>query len=167
MDAKLVEAISIQIREEYDSAFLYLAMLGWCTRKGYSGASHWLKIQVEEEFSHALKFYNYLSKNGEIAVILPHKQQPTEFDGFLQIFQATFKHEQFITSKINQLCKLADELNDKKTRQFLVWFEDEQVEEEENAQANLDLFKKFDNDFSKVDAEMAKRVLVSSEDKKK
>ncbi|KAJ5069605.1 bacterial non-heme ferritin [Anaeramoeba ignava] len=167
MNAKLVEQINIQIREEYDSGFLYLAMVGWCRRNGYPGAAHWLQLQVQEEFSHALKFFNYLANNKEVAMVLPHKQQPTEFEGLLPIFQAAMKHEKYITGKIKDLCKLADELDDKKTRQFLVWYEDEQVEEEENAQANLDLFKKFDNDFSKVDAQMAKRVISTTEDEKK
>jgi len=48
----------------------------------------------------------------------------------LEAFQDAYKHEQFITAKINALVKIADEEADYPASVLLHWFITEQVEEE-------------------------------------
>ena len=66
---------------------------------------------------------------------------PTEWKSVLDVFESTLEHEQKVTSLINNLFALTHEVNDYATQSMLKWFIDEQVEEEENAQNNIDNLK--------------------------
>ena len=48
------------------------------------------------------------------------------------------KHEQHITKCINDLVDIAEELKDRATFNFLQWYVDEQIEEEENDREIID-----------------------------
>jgi len=66
--------------------------------------------------------------------VLDKIDKPTaEWESTLAAFQAALEHEQYITGRINDLVKLANDLNDYASGQFLLWYVEEQVEEEENA----------------------------------
>lgn len=54
------------------------------------------------------------------------------------MFEETLKHEQKVTSLINELYSTAEEAKDYATRNTLTWFIDEQVEEEKTAQEYID-----------------------------
>jgi len=57
----------------------------------------------------------------------------TEWKTVLKAFEDTLEHEKKVTAMINNLCDIADEDKDRAAANFLAWFIDEQVEEEENA----------------------------------
>ena len=61
---KMQEAINEQINAEIYSAYLYLSMSAYCAENTYKGFAHWLDLQAKEEYSHAMKFYNYLLDRG-------------------------------------------------------------------------------------------------------
>jgi ferritin len=54
------------------------------------------------------------------------------------MFKEVLKHEEFITSSINEIVSLTLEEKDFNTHNFLQWFVNEQVEEEGNVRAILD-----------------------------
>ena len=58
---KIVNSINKQVNEELYSAYLYLAMSAYFEEMGLKGFSSWMKVQVQEEIAHAMKFYNFLS----------------------------------------------------------------------------------------------------------
>ncbi|MCX5783086.1 MAG: ferritin-like domain-containing protein, partial [Elusimicrobia bacterium] len=55
-----------------------------------------------------------------------------DWKGALEIFKSAYQHELFISSKINELVKLAQDEKDYPALEFLQWFVKEQVEEEDN-----------------------------------
>ena len=48
----------------------------------------------------------------------------------IEVFEAAYEHENFISKSIYELAVLAEEEKDYPTRAFLEWFINEQVEEE-------------------------------------
>jgi ferritin len=110
-----------------------------------------------------MKFYRYLIERGGTVKLQAIAQPDSEFDSALEIYQATLKHEQFITSKINELVDIARKENDNATLNMLQWFVDEQVEEEANASELVDkLTLVGDNNASlfMIDKDLSARVFV-------
>ena len=71
------------------------------------------------------------------------------------------EHEQVVTKLINDLYALATDEKDYATQSMLKWFIDEQVEEEESAQAIIDTLKLLDGNgygLYQLDKELAARV---------
>jgi len=134
ISAKMAQAINTQINREFYSAFLYLAMANDAMDKGFKGAAKWLTVQFNEEQEHALKFAKYLEDQGakvELAAIAAPK---TEWKDLLEMFKDAVAHEKLVTGWINDLNTLAIAEKDYATQNMLVWFINEQVEEEGSAQ---------------------------------
>ena len=130
---KLHDAINAQINAELWSAYLYLAMSLDAETKGYKGVANWFHVQFQEEQDHARIFMNYLNSVDAKVTLLPIDEVPATWDNVLAMFKQTLEHEKKVTSLINNLAAIANEDRDFASINRLVWFIDEQVEEEENA----------------------------------
>ena len=130
---KLHQAINDQINAELWSAYLYLAMSMDAEAKGLKGVANWFYVQYLEEQDHARIFMNYLNSRDAKVVLQPIAEVPTEWDSVLDMFKQTLGHEKKVTALINNLAFIANEDRDFASINRLVWFIDEQVEEEENA----------------------------------
>ena len=130
---KLHDAINAQINAELWSAYLYLAMSLDAETKGYKGVANWFYVQFQEEQDHARIFMNYLNSIDAKVTLLPIDEVPATWDNVLAMFKQTLEHEKKVTSLINNLAAIANEDRDFASINRLVWFIDEQVEEEENA----------------------------------
>jgi ferritin len=160
---KMQEALNKQINEELYSAYLYLSMSAYFDNTGLKGFANWMMVQYKEETDHAMKIYNYLLSQGATIKLLPIQQPPHEWESPLHAFQETLKHEQHITQCINDLVDLAEELKDRATYNFLQWYIDEQVEEEENDREiidKLELIGDSKNGLFMLDKDLAQRVYV-------
>ena len=129
----LAKAINDQINAEMWSAYLYLSMSQDIYAKGYKGIAHWFKVQFLEEQAHAAIMINYMNSQDAKVILAPIAKVQTEWKTVLAAFQDTLEHEKKVTAMINNLCDIADEDKDRAAGNFLAWFIDEQVEEEENA----------------------------------
>jgi ferritin len=128
MAAKLNE----QIKHEWESEYLYLAMAAWCLNHNYDGFGAWLLKQAGEEHEHGMKFLGYLNDQGA-AITIPSIGVPTiEFKDVEDIYRRGLEHEKVVTQLINGLVDLAFADKDHATREFLGWFVKEQVEEEKS-----------------------------------
>ena len=130
---KLAKAINDQINAEMWSAYLYLSMSQDIYAKGYKGIAHWYKVQFLEEQAHAAIMINYMHSQDAKVILAPIAKVQTEWKSVLAAFEDTLEHEKKVTAMINNLCDIADEDKDRAAANFLAWFIDEQVEEEENA----------------------------------
>lgn len=130
---KLHEAINAQINAELWSGYLYLAMSMDAEMKGLKGVANWFYVQYLEEQDHARIFMNYLNSRDARVTLLPIEAVPTQWNSVLEMFVQTLEHEKKVTSLINNLAAIANEDRDFASINRLVWFVDEQVEEEENA----------------------------------
>ena len=124
------KALLQQLNDEFYSAYHYLAMSAYCSHVEFNGAASWFKLQYEEEHSHATRIYNYLVEQGVQVVLGELVQPPSDYGSLLEVFQASLKHEQGMTARLNDLSDQALKEKDHATYNLLQWFVNEQVEEE-------------------------------------
>ena len=137
LSKKLHEALNAQINAELWSAYLYLSMSMDAEAKGLKGVANWFYIQFQEEQDHARIFMNYiLSRDAEVT-LRPIAQVRTSWAPPLEMFRDTLEHEKKVTALINDLAAIAAEDKDYASSNMLVWFIDEQVEEEESARGMI------------------------------
>jgi ferritin len=138
---KMHDALNRQVNAELYSAYLYLSMSAYFESINLTGFSNWMRIQAQEEMTHALKIYDYIHEtNGNVtltAIDAPQNQWQSPLDAFEHVF----KHEQKVTGLINDLVNLAGTEKDYATNNFLQWFVAEQVEEESSANAIVQKLK--------------------------
>ncbi len=133
LSKQLHEAINAQINAELWSAYLYLSMSMDAENKGLKGVANWFYVQFREEQDHARIFQNYLNSRDAKVILQPIAEVRTEWESPLEMFRETLAHEQKVTAMIHNLASIAAADKDYASSNMLVWFVDEQVEEEENA----------------------------------
>jgi ferritin len=138
---KLEDALNDQIAAEYYSAHLYLAMSAYFEANDLPGFANWMRIQYQEEMSHAEKIFDYVIERDGRVVLKAFDAPPLEWKSTLDAFEATYKHEQHVTGLINKLMDLAIEERDHAGQIFLQWFVNEQVEEEATAKTLIQQLK--------------------------
>ncbi len=127
---KMAKAINTQINREFYSAFLYLAMANDAMDKGFKGTADWFTIQFREEQEHAFKFAKYLQDQGAKVELECFGTPKSEWKSLLEMFKDALAHEKKVTAWINELNTLAIAEKDYASQNMLVWFINEQVEEE-------------------------------------
>ena len=154
------KALNAQINAEFWSAYLYLSMSVHFSAKGMKGVANWFAVQFKEEQDHAQIFVDYVLARGGRVTLAPIAEVPCEWESPLAAFEATLVHEKKVTAMIDALCRQAEADKDFATANKLVWFVDEQVEEEQNAQDIIDSLKMVD-DSKMIDKELAARVYTA------
>ena len=135
---KVEDICNRQIEREGYSSNLYLAMASWAETSGFSGVAGWLYAQADEERVHMLKFIKYVNERGGKAVVPAFNKPPVDYKSVEELFKEVLKHEEFVTSSINEIVALTLEEKDFNTHNFLQWFITEQVEEEASVGKILD-----------------------------
>jgi len=158
---KLQDAINNQIKAEFDSAHLYLAMSVYSEGKNLRGFAHWLKAQYQEETGHAFKLLNYLTQRDGIVKLQAIAAPATEFGSPVEVFEKVLAHEIHITGLVHKLYELAVAEKDYAAQIFLQWFIEEQVEEEGSASTILERLKMVGSSNGSllyIDKELGKRA---------
>jgi len=127
---KVEEAFSEQVKLELESAYIYLSMAAYFDADGFPGMGQWMRAQVQEEVTHAMRFYKHIVERGGHAKLHSLAMPPHDWKSPLAAFEAAYEHEKFITGKIDGLVRLAQAEGDHASGTLLQWFVDEQVEEE-------------------------------------
>ena len=138
---KIQDALNSQINAELHSAYIYLAMAADLEDKNLSGAANWMKIQYQEELFHAQKIFDYVNERQGRVVLEAIEKPPTKWKSILEIFEAAYKHEVYISGRIHDLVELARKEKDHATENMLQWFVAEQVEEESSVDEILQKLK--------------------------
>lgn len=160
---KLEEAFNGQINAETYSAYLYWSMSAALETMNLPGFAVWMRVQAQEEMTHAMKFYNHLIERGGSVKLTAIDAPPISWDNVKAVIEATLKHEQHVTGLINGLMDLSLQEKDHAASMFLQWFVAEQVEEEATA---MDILGKLEIAGSTagglyiLDKEMATRVFT-------
>ena len=122
MDQKVAYLLNDQINKEFYSAYLYLDMANFYSRKGLDGFANWYEIQAKEEQDHAMLMYQYLHNN-DVEVTLEAIAKPDKvFSTLMDPLKVGLEHEKYVTSLINNIYSAAVAVNDFRTTQFLDWF---------------------------------------------
>lgn len=163
LSKRMEEELNKQINAEIWSAYLYLSMSAWFEDKNLAGFANWMRVQYQEEITHALKLFDYINERGGRVILQPVAAVDTEWKDETEAFEATLKHEQKVTSLINNLVDIAIEEKDHATNRMLQWFVEEQVEEEANADEILQQLKMVEGNphgILMLDRELKQRVFI-------
>ncbi len=158
---KLQNAFNDQINKELYSAYLYLSMQAYFERLNLKGFVNWMSVQVQEEHAHAMGMFNYLQERGGDVILEAIEKPETDWESPLAVFEQVLKHEEYVTSRINALMDVAEEVKDRAALSFLDWYLKEQVEEEASVGgvlATLKLIKDDANALLLLDKDLATRV---------
>ena len=156
-------ALNAQINAELYSAYLYMSMSAYFETINLKGFANWMDVQAKEEFTHAKKFYDYIVSRNGIVKLTAIDAPPSKWDSSEHVFADAYKHEQYVTDRINKLVDLSISESDHASNSMLQWFVTEQVEEESNTSGILEQIKLSGNNGSGIfliDKELAARVFI-------
>jgi len=127
---RLNQAINEQIKNELESSYLYVSMAAYFHSISLDGMGHWMRCQAHEEMIHAMKFIDHIIDRSGKVTLLNLEQLKTRWASPREAWLDAYKHEQFISAKINDLTTIAREERDYQSEPLLAWFSAEQIEEE-------------------------------------
>ncbi|MEY8000797.1 ferritin [Clostridium sp. Mt-5] len=163
LSKRLKKAINDQINFEYYSANIYLAMEAYFARENLNGFVNFFKVQIQEENFHASKFFDYLNQVGADITIKGFPDPKNDYESPLAVFEAALKHEQIVTSRINDLMATANEDKDYASIALIQWFVNEQVEEENTFNNGIQALKRIGDNPAALylyDQELAARTFI-------
>lgn len=161
LNEKMEKAFNDQINKEFFSEYLYLAMKAYFAEMNLQGFVNWFDVQVQEEHAHGMGMYDYVLERGGKVELEAIEKPVVEGTTPLEIFEQVLKHEEFVTSRINALMDVADEVKDRAALSFLDWYLKEQVEEESSVGGVLATLKLIGDDkkaLLMLDKDLAGRV---------
>ena len=159
------DALNKQINAEIWSAYLYLSMSAYFEDNNLPGFANWMKIQWQEEISHAMKLFDYVNERGGRVTLQPIAEVKTEWNDSIEVFTETLDHERKVSAMINNLVNIAISEADHATNNVLQWFVAEQVEEEataENLLEQLKMINGFGHGMLMLDRELSQRSFVDA-----
>lgn len=137
--AAVQNAINAQIKSELQAHYNYLGMSAHFEKTAYVGFAKWMRMQSGEEYVHAMKLFDYLrERNATIELGTIDAPKTAYGPRPVEVFEVSLEQEQGVTRQINDLYELALKERDYPTLQFLTWFLQEQVEEENTVQDIVD-----------------------------
>ena len=163
INEKMEKAFNDQINKELYSEYLYLSMQAYFERLNLKGFVNWFTVQVQEEHAHAMGMFDYVHERGGEVKLEAIEKPETKWESPLACFEQVLSHEEFVTSRINALMDVAEEVKDRAALSFLNWYLKEQVEEEANVGGVLATLKLIGDDkkaLLMLDKELAARTFV-------
>ena len=149
-----------QINKEFYSGYLYLSISAHMQKLGLSGFASWLKHQAKEEVEHGLKIFDYLLECNSFVTLKQIRIPEFEYKNVVDIFNMIYEHEQSVTRSVINVIKFAEEESDRLTLNFMEWFIQEQVQEEEAIKhivKRLELFGAENSSLFLMDKELGER----------
>ena len=161
---KMEKAFLEQINAEFYSEYLYLSMKAYFANLNLNGFVNWMDVQIQEEHSHAMGMFDYVIERGGKIELEAVKKPDTSWASPLAVFEAVLAHEEWVTSRINALMDVAEDVKDRAAMIFLSWYLKEQVEEESNVGGVLAQLKMIGDDkhaLYTLDKELASRTFTA------
>ncbi|MFG6366889.1 MAG: ferritin [Lachnospiraceae bacterium] len=164
MNEKVAMLLNEQINKEFYSAYLYLDIANFYTKKGLDGFANWYEVQAKEEQDHAMLMYRYLQNNDQQVTLETIAKPDAVFETLVDPLKVGLAHERYVTSLINTIYDAAQEAKDFRTTQFLDWFVKEQGEEEKNSMdqiTKMELFGEDARSLYMLNSELGTRVYTA------
>lgn len=161
MTADVYNALNRQIKLEFEAAFLYLRMSVSMQEFGLPGFAHWLSRQFHEECAHALRLIRHMETRREQPLIPAVTPPESTWGSPLEAFEQVLAHERMVTHAVHELVSLARRDSDFATEQLMMWFVQEQLQEENDAADIVDSLRLGEGSpagLLRVDNRLAKRA---------
>jgi ferritin len=160
---KLQDALNEQMKNEFFSAYLYMAMAGYFQSEDLPGFASWMRVQALEEMTHGEKFFNFTCDAAGRTDLRGFDAPKNQFASPLDCFEYGLNHERFVTDRICKLMDLAREEGHHAAQIMLQWFVTEQVEEEASFSLIIRKLQRVEGDgrgLLMLDQELGQRVFV-------
>jgi ferritin len=129
---KIQDELNRQLNMELISAYVYLAMAADFEEKNLRGFAKWMRAQWREEIGHAMKFFDYINERQGRVQLKAIDAPPSAWASATEAFKSAYEHEKKVTASIQSIFEKARAEKDYATEEFLHWFLEEQVEEEDS-----------------------------------
>jgi ferritin len=146
LSQRMQDALNAQIKHEFYSSFVYLAMSAHFESRNLPGFAKWMRLQAGEEHTHAMKIFDHILDRGGAVQLPALAQPPVTWGAPVEVFEDALSHERAVTKSIHDLYALAVEERDYPARVFLDWFVNEQVEEEKTAELVVEQLRMIGDD---------------------
>ena len=124
-----IALVNERIKQEEQSARIYLGMSVWLDVQGYAGASKLWKKYSDEELEHAEAFYDYL-KGLNVVPEVPVLTKPINaFTSLQEVVEKSLEHELYVTKEINRMASEAFKMADMMLYEMFLKYVKEQHEE--------------------------------------
>ena len=160
---RLQDALNEQMKNEFFSAYLYMAMAGYFQSEDLPGFANWMRVQALEEMTHGEKFFNFICDTQGRTDLRAFDAPRNDYSSPLEAISYGLTHENFVTESIGKLMDIAREENSHRAQIFLQWFVTEQIEEESNFSLIIRKLKRVEGDgrgLLMLDQELSTRVFV-------
>ncbi|CAH8521582.1 unnamed protein product [Schistosoma bovis] len=140
LDDQVENGLNDQILTEYEAFYIYDHIASYLSRPevGLSGFAKFFRESANEELEHARKFSEFVNKRNSKVVLknilknhrvneLASSGVPMDFKNIHEVIDTAIRKELQVTAHINELHKLASQMNDAITQDFLDDFLQEQV----------------------------------------
>lgn len=145
LSVKICNMLNKQVNAEIQSAYLYLSMSLDADHKSMPGIANWFYVQWQEELHHSRILQNYINSRDGKVVLAPIEPVPNEWQTTKDMFASALRHECNVTTMIHELTMEAAREQDIATVSRMIWFIDEQVEEETSARTILHRISQLEN----------------------
>ena len=138
---RLSKLLIEQIGHEARAHQTYLGISLYFERQSLSRWAKLFHTQSMEEAGHATKIMEFLTDNNVVYDLPALRAATTRYSSAAQALQTALANERSVTAQFQEMAKTALAENDHTSHQFLMWFINEQVEEERKVQGLIDLLE--------------------------
>ncbi|MFZ0390274.1 MAG: ferritin [Calditrichia bacterium] len=157
----VLDALNKQVAMEEYASRSYMSLGLWADQEGFEGTARFFYAQAEEEREHMKKIIKFILSVGGKPVISNYEERIPAGDSFKGLFETGLSHEEKVTRSIHKIVESAWGKKDYATFNFLQWFVEEQVEEEDMFRTILDKVNIIDEhggSYYMLDRELARRA---------
>ena len=140
INVEVMDLLNTQIAREAESSSAYLAMASWCDQHGLGNSAEFFYKQSLEEREHMMKIFRFINENGGTAYSPEVKKVNHDFNSLQEIFETGLDQEISITKSIHNIVGKCRKAQDYASENFLQWFVQEQMEEENKMRRILEMF---------------------------
>lgn len=140
INVDIMDMLNEQISKEAHSSAAYLAMASWCDHNGLNNSAKFFYDQSGEEREHMLRIFKFINDNGGTAYSPEVKNVLHDFNSLQEIFESALDQEIMITKSIHNIVHKCRKVQDLASENFLQWFVQEQMEEENKMRRVLEMF---------------------------
>lgn len=138
MSKQTLIKLNEQFHFELVSSYLYLEMSYYFKSNSLDGFAHWMMRQSDEERIHAMKIYEFILLRQGNVCFEPITGSNITWKSTLDVLELAYKNEKDVTQAIHNIVDLSLQEKDYATFNFLQWFVEEQVEEENSSLSLLE-----------------------------
>lgn len=139
INLEVMDMLNQQIGKEQHASSVYLAMASWCDQRGLSRSASFFYKQSEEEREHMMKIFKFINDNGGSAFSPDVSKITHEYASIKEVFELALQQEISVTQSIYKIVAKCRKVLDFGTENFLQWFVEEQMEEEQTMRDILDV----------------------------